>query len=449
MPLRTHLAALAFAVLLVTAGCTTSPQTTPSPEQEPITPTQTATETASAKSATTETGATTSATTESTTSPEPTRTATETRTQTETTTEKPPEASENVTVRGSLPVEADTVLQRVETLMGRSIEPPRVDVERGPFSVPNMVAGRTVPDVFGLTGWEQRNTTHGLTIAGGHRVQLFPGNQSELSLESVLVHEFVHAVQLQTSLPMRGLQRRAETTDERIVAGALIEGGAVYVTDEYIAAHMADEPGQLSVLAEQYRRATPGYRFFRSRYYFGARYLHSRLGSPRNLSAAYHDPPNSTEALIHNGSAEPAPSLTVTLNTSDNWHRASLRDRNWNDTMGELIVRNVLRSELNRSRAAVGADGWGTDRLFALTTATTEPQHAIAWVIRWDSPADADEFVGAFEHYRNRHGPTTQYRYRLDRTGAETTTIVAGPPAALDGATVSGSNARVNVTVGG
>jgi len=472
---RSQLAALALVVLLVTAGCTTDTQPTPSPAQE-ISPTETPTEapetpgTGSTERATTSERDQTTAT--ETTAPAPTVTETPTQTTTEARTESPmesatptetptdsdtttPEPTEtentateqnSVTIEGSLPVDADTVFRRVETLMGESVEEPRVVVERGPFSVPNRVADRTVPQVFGLTGWEAKNTTHGITRAGGRLVQLFPGNASEMSIEPVLAHEYAHVIQFQSALPLIELQRDAETTDERIVAGALIEGGAVYVADEYIATHMPEEPSQLSVLAEQYRRATPGYRFFRSRYYFGAQYLHDRLDSPRNLSDAYYNPPESTEALIHNGSVDPEPALTVNLNTSDSWNRALFQNRNWNDTMGELLVRNVLRSELNRSRAAAGAEGWGTDRLFAVSNGSRK---AIAWALRWDSPDDAAEFADAFDAYRERQGPATPYAYRLERLGSETTVVLAGPPDVLGATTVSGSNATATVTIAG
>jgi hypothetical protein len=79
---------------------------------------------------------------------------------------------------------------------------------------------------------------------------------------------------------------------------------------------------------------------------------------------------------------------------------ADIFGRGWRDldptTMGEAMV-DIWLTELGADdgTAAAAAAGWGGDRLVV----ATGPDEAwvLGWRIAWDSAADADEFVVAYE----------------------------------------------------
>lgn len=362
--------------------------------------------------------------------------------QTDTPTDTP-----RVAVRGeSLPVDADTVFARVETLTGASVAPPEVVVKPGRSGMPNLVAGQAVPTVFGLDGWEQGAGVHGKTAGDGSRVHLFLGNGTAPAVEHVLAHEFVHVVQLRTELPARAIRRGAATTDERLAATALVEGHAVYVADRYVERYLPGSRSQLAMLSAEYRRGPPGYRYFRSRYVFGGRYVHAMLDGQREVADLFADPPTETETIIHNGTDGPQPPLAVSVALSEPWTQPA-GEGPWNDTQGELVVRNVLRSALSEPAAASGAAGWGTDRLYTVSH-TDGSTAGIVWALRWENTSEASEFAATFERYADRQEPTAAYSYRLVTLGGETTVVLGGTGSLLENTRVAGSEANVTVALG-
>ena len=379
----------------------------------------------------------------------PGTTTAESTTPTPTPTETPPDSNPDearVEVEGkSLPVDADTVLRRVETLTGTSIEAPTVEVRTGRLPIPNPVEGETVPEVFGLDGWDPGNGTSGRAIPSVGMVEIYPQNGTEAEIEHVLAHEFVHIVQFQSDIDAESLALQANSTDGQQAYAAMVEGSAVYVSDRYIDRYLNTSRTQFDIMADAYRQAPPGERFFRSRYLFGARYLRATLDSPRNLSGAFRKAPLETETLIHNRSDGPQPPLDVSFDGQDD--RGDFIDQSaWNDTKGELVVRNVLRSELPRSRAAPGAAGWGTDRFFTVSD-TGESGFGTVWALRWENASEADEFAMAFRAYADRHSPTSEYEYRLARIDSATTVVFAGTPSFVTTATASGTNSAVTVSL--
>ena len=81
------------------------------------------------------------------------------------------------------------------------------------------------------------------------------------------------------------------------------------------------------------------------------------------------------------------------------------------NVMGEFDVQELLMTELSRSDADDGAEGWGGCQYRYYTNADTGGR-LMAIDIEWDTESDAKEFAGMFEEY-------VDFRYDLDRGSYE------------------------------
>jgi hypothetical protein len=287
----------------------------------------------------------------------------------------------------------------------------------------------------------------------------------ERALERTLAHEFVHTVQFRQNALER-VQRELDlrysySLDRYLTYVSVVEGIASFVADAYDEQYLAGE-GTGVVSTERYRSAPSGVKVSLARYYFGSRYVASRFDSPQNVSQLYDDPPRTTEQLLHedaNASEEPR-FLALQVRPGEN------RTVGQRDTNGELFTRIALGTELNESRAAGAAAGWGGDELAAVEpergSRNRSGNRSFAWATRWDSSAEADEFAAALAAYLDsradrvaaggstvesdriwRDGPIW---FRTERVDDETVVLLVGEKPFVRSATVSGSNASVSVS---
>lgn len=117
--------------------------------------------------------------------------------------------------------------------------------------------------------------------------------------------------------------------------------------------------------------------------------------------------------------------------------------------MGELFIRVLLSSELNRSRAAKSAAGWGNDTRVAYSQ---NNRTNYLWATKWDTKADADEFRYAIHDYFSQRGTTTASGYQLGdrririyRPSDRTVVICLGSDYFVSQADVSSHNGTVTV----
>lgn len=365
------------------------------------------------------------------TDPEPTASATTDR--------EAPATPDAVAVRGgSLPANATLVFERVEELHGVDVEAPTVHVERiterGSFADGSTPIRR----LFGVAETEVNlSRAGGLTRTDG-TVFVHPGASEPRRIERVLAHEFVHVVQFRSgTVPWPSADA---STDRRLARLGVVEGAAVDATDAYVARYRPNATRQSAQVARDYERGPSGNRLLWARYLFGHRYVDGRVDAPAELDRVYATPPNTTEQLVHGldpGAEPPRPlSADVTV-TREGWRRAVA-----DDTAGELFVRVVLRSRLGRERAARAAAGWGNDSLHAFGDGR---RVGAAWVLRWDSATDADEFAAAFRRYADRRGP--RFAFGLRRPTPNTTVAVAGPAGFVENATATATADGVRVRV--
>jgi hypothetical protein len=217
-------------------------------------------------------------------------------------------------------------------------------------------------------------------------------------------HEFTHQLQDQR-LDLKGLALDVHDQADRSLARlSLVEGDAVSVQTTWMTENLSPQqlgqvmsealdPAALKALtdAPPYLRETALFP-----YNDGLVFVDGLItqGGYRAVDAAFADPPDSTEQILHPSKylhreapiAVKLPSkLAATLGAG--WSVAA------QDTLGEEILRIWLEQVLSKPDAAAAAAGWGGDRLALLRG----PGGAVAIALRteWDTPADADEFLAA------------------------------------------------------
>lgn len=382
-----------------------------------------------------------------TTEPAPTRPTTADRS----TTASPTDGGETTTAstrtptgEQSLPVDEDAVFQRVERLLDVDATQPTVRVVS-----PGDPARERSPKLFSLFGATDDGNPRTCmpnvaASANGSVVSISTEGLDAAEVELLLVHEYVHVVQEQSG--QIAVQTEMRNTLTNTVRGtttsrAIVEGAAVYTTQVYAQQHDRRWGDLRPMELRQclYRNSPKGVSEIYGMYYFGGRYVQQRLDTPANLSTVYQQPPRTAEALVHDleRDNEPPAALTVTVDASDAWTVDSRGPR------GELFVRSLLSSELDASRAATAAAGWGEDEAVLFTDGGTTIS-AAAWVLRFDSQADADEFEAAASDLDATE--TDQYpAVRVERIGPETVVLLGGEERFVTNTTVSGSNANVTV----
>lgn len=341
-----------------------------------------------------------------------------------------------VPVRGSLPVDATTVYRRVERLMNVSDEPPTVVFEDDEGRTGPSLNVRPSHRALGFTSETGSWRTCGAfasALSYDDRIRISTTNLSASAVELVLVHEYVHT--LQQEVPgFTNASRRADLTH-----GALSEGSAVYVADAYARQYDLRWSGErpLEIRRCLYERSANRLRMLAGEYYFGARYFDERLSSPRNLSTVFASPPQTQEQLVHveTPESEPAAPLSVTVRDSANW---SERRR---ESGGEITLRTWLSIGLPDSRVDTVATGWANATLVPFDA---DDGTSVAWILRWDSPTDAEEFVAGVDDLRQAIQDRTTVR--TSRLSTDTVVVFAGERSFVTGATASVAGTNVTVS---
>jgi hypothetical protein len=124
-------------------------------------------------------------------------------------------------------------------------------------------------------------------------------------------------------------------------------------------------------------------------------------GDPTNpdyteIDAAFRDPPDSTEQIVELDKWDPreAPDEVVVPDL------AAALGAGWQEVdstpIGQATIRIMLEYfGISAADAADAASGWGGDR--DVIVQGPDDEFAVAWRLTWDSPADATEFLAAYE----------------------------------------------------
>jgi hypothetical protein len=218
-------------------------------------------------------------------------------------------------------------------------------------------------------------------------------------------HEFDHALQDQNfGLKKLGLDDTSNS-DRALARLSLPEGDATLLMSLW--AETSLTPGQLLLLAQEANdpsqtailsampddlKETLLFPYEQGLTWVSDLYA---TGGWAAVDAAYADPPDSTEQILHpdKWASHEAP-IAVTIPAS----LPSKLGAGWTmpltDTLGELQFRIWLEQagKLPTAQAESAAAGWGGDRIALVEKGGT---FGIAIITKWDTPADATEFAAA------------------------------------------------------
>lgn len=228
-------------------------------------------------------------------------------------------------------------------------------------------------------------------------------------------HEYVHAMQDQHfDLEALGFRDGAEQdfdSEYLIAVRALVEGDASLAEQQFLADYYTSE--EVAVLLQEVAQidttvfdSVPD--VLRDQltfpYDYGQVFVQALYdeGGWAAVDAAYADPPQSTEHILHPdryraGDAPQLvalPPLTDTLGSG--WRRVD------EDITGEYLLRYHLAQEIPTGDAEAAADGWDGDR-YAVHVRQADQALVLVLRIVWDGGADAEEFVDAYQAYAEAH----------------------------------------------
>jgi len=345
-------------------------------------------------------------------------------------------------------IDANLTVDRVEALLGVTIEHPRVVVSAERIEAAESGYEQSLSTDQFLAAFDLASNGDGSIDVAGYvdsptTVVMSP-TLTARGAESTLAHEIVHVVQRQqrwvpawngTTL---GAYWRSDGREVDHVGRVLTEGTAQYVGYVYAATHLRGEPvdQQLSVLETQYERQSGATQLAWAPYYYGLAYVHDRIENTTGIGAVFKRSPLTTEQVLHDETPATEPRAPLSVDVT----APTVRRRG---PQGELFARVALDQKLPTRTAERAAAGWGNDTLLSVGTGNTSGH---MWVTRWDTPADAAAFADGVETFSALRidSPTV---YDVRRPARKTVVVTLGAGALVERTTIRASGPAVDVTV--
>ena len=234
--------------------------------------------------------------------------------------------------------------------------------------------------------------------------------------ESLITHEYVHALQDQHFDLLKLLAARPYNFDRAEAAFAVVEGDAMNVqrrreqTEAVWARRALEDIGQAEdARFGQYRREIGAFfpplltETFIFRYRDGTRFVEAvrRRSGARGVDELFRRPPASSEQVLHPekyfaGERPREATLDERPFAANGWAVAT------STPLGELGVRGLLLKSLSTSAARRAAAGWGGDRAYLFERAGSTP--LFVWKTYWDTTAEAAEFFRDYNTLRVKAG---------------------------------------------
>ena len=226
-------------------------------------------------------------------------------------------------------------------------------------------------------------------------------DQPEVSLQALLVHELVHAVQDQW-VDLDGLTDPKLGNDRATAAQAAIEGHATLVMLEYVTERMQGGPVDFATIpnfAAQLRPALEGMKAqfpalaaappviqesLLFPYLEGAGYVHNLWKQGERVAPFGESLPTSTEQILGGRADDPPVELAMSVSGGEVLHE---------DVLGRLELGVLLDQHLGPGSARF-ADGWGGDRYVLVDGVNGE--RGLIWYAVWDDTAARDRFAERF-----------------------------------------------------
>lgn len=236
------------------------------------------------------------------------------------------------------------------------------------------------------------------------------GDQPETFGRWVHIHDFTHQM-LNETFQLDALEISSLDQDARAAVRALLEGEATYLQylyteGDYLEAEQQSEIFEgLSAAASNTMDDLPPYLQddFDFAYTDGLLFvqsLHEQDGFSA-LNEAWLKLPESTEQILHPDRylAGDAPQLVALEPLTDTLGAGwQLVDE---DSLGEFYLREYLSQQLDGQQVDTAATGWGGDQ-YAVYWNEEEQNTVMVLKVRWDTPADAEEFATAYLNYPSR-----------------------------------------------
>ena len=230
------------------------------------------------------------------------------------------------------------------------------------------------------------------------------GPQLDFNSKSTFAHELVHGLQDQHFDLDLFLPEDSDNYDMDQARRALVEGDASLLTWDYIRKHLTWEERVLTQADTAFEEPA---RILREELAFpyvqGSEFVYAlfQYGSWEAVDAAYQDPPQSTEQILHPEKylerEAPVqvlvPELAPTL--GDTW---TLLDAG---VLGEFVLTIYLENQLSPFQAARASEGWGGDR-YRLVQDESTGERLLTILSAWDTETDAIQFFQAYAEYIDR-----------------------------------------------
>jgi hypothetical protein len=224
-------------------------------------------------------------------------------------------------------------------------------------------------------------------------------------------HEYVHALQDQY-FDLELLDDDSLATEQLFALQALAEGDATLVQTLYLTDGYFDQKQLFELMGDTFNidtavldSAPPVLAHeLEFPYVSGLAFVQSLYGSGgfAAVDQAWQNLPQSTEQILHPERylAGDTPQivalapLTSTLGTG--WELVD------EDSLGELYLREYLSQQLDENQVDTAATGWGGDQ-YAVYWNEEEGSKVMVLKLKWDTPADAEEFATAYLDYPSGH----------------------------------------------
>ncbi|HEX8653540.1 MAG TPA: hypothetical protein VF708_22170 [Pyrinomonadaceae bacterium] len=233
--------------------------------------------------------------------------------------------------------------------------------------------------------------------------------------DSLLAHEFVHALQDQNFDLMKLLVVRPYNFDRTEAVFALIEGDAMNVQrradegDAYGRKSLEEITRQENGRFGDYRKEV-GYLFpplltetFIFRYRDGARFVEfvRRSKGQQGVDALFNRPPVSSEQILHpekyaQGEALREVQVDEGAFAGSGWRAVT------STPLGEIGIRGLLMAGVADREATRAAAGWGGDRAYLFERTSEGSLPLFIWKTVWDRPVDAEEFFQTYNALQRR-----------------------------------------------
>jgi hypothetical protein len=236
--------------------------------------------------------------------------------------------------------------------------------------------------------------------------------------ESLITHEYVHALQDQHFDLLKLLAARPYNFDRAEAAFAVVEGDAMNVQRRREQGESAWSRRTLEEITRtedarfgEYRKEIGTFfpplltETFIFRYRDGTRFVETvrRKSGQRGIDALFRRPPASSEQVLHPekyfANEQPREvALDEGQFAANDWEVAATTP------LGELGVRGLLLKTFPAAEATRAAAGWNGDRAYLFERTRSTP--LFVWKTYWDKPEEAAEFFRAYNALRGKAGET-------------------------------------------